>query len=228
MGKAAVAVLALVAGSTLAAEQELRVFQLHFRQAREAAVLVEPLLSSGGSVLLQPSLNSITVRDTPEALKRIADALASWDVAPPSYKVRVRVLLASTDVPPPGRAAPLISGIGAELYKLFHFTDYREVATVQVTAADGSAVEMAAGDRYHLRFTVRGVAQDPDRVQLAQLQLARRDRGPDNVEILHPLMRATVTLLVKQPSVLGGARAEDANQAVFLVLWAEREEKEKQ
>ena len=129
MGKAAVAVLALVAGSTLAAEQELRVFQLHFRQAREAAVLVEPLLSSGGSVLLQPSLNSITVRDTPEALKRIADALASWDVAPPSYKVRVRVLLASTDVPPPGRAAPLISGIGAELYKLVQANRHHDSAT---------------------------------------------------------------------------------------------------
>jgi hypothetical protein len=147
-------------------------------------------------------------------------------VAPISYKVRVRVLLASTDSPPPGKAAPLISGIGAELTKLFHFTDYQEVATLQVTAADGSVVEVAAGDRYHLRFAVRGVAQDPERVQLAQLQLARRDRGPDNAEVLRPLMRATVTLLMKQPSVLGGARAENANQALFLVLWAEREEKQ--
>jgi hypothetical protein len=85
---------------------------------------------------------------------------------------------------------------------------------------------MAAGERYHLRFTVRGVAQDPERVQLAQLQLARRDRGGDNVEVLRPLVRATVTLLLKQPSVLGGARAENSNQALFLVLWAEREEKQ--
>jgi hypothetical protein len=226
LGKPGLAVLALVAAGALAAEQELRVFQLHFRQARDAAILVEPLLSSGGSVLIQPSLNSITVRDTSEVLTRVAAVLATWDVAPPSYKVRVRVLLATTDSPPPGRAAPLISGIGAELHKLFHFTDYKEIGTIQATAADGSVVEMAVGDRYHLRFTVRGVAQDPDRVQLAQLQFARRDRGPDNVEVLHPLVRATVTLLMKQPSVLGGARAEDANEALFLVLWAEREEKQ--
>ena len=226
MGRVGIAVLALVAASTVAAEQELRVFQLHFRQARDAAILIEPLLSPGGSVLLQPSLNSITVRDTPEALKTVAEALATWDVPPPSYKVRVRVLLATTDSPPPGKAAPLISGIGAQLYKLFHFTDYKEIGTIQATAADGSVVEMAVGERYHLRFTVRGVAQDPNRVQLAQLQLARRDRGPDNVEILHPLMRATVTLLMDQPSVLGGARAEDANEALFLVLWAEREAKQ--
>lgn len=226
MGKLAAAVLALAAGSTLAAEQELRVFQLHFRQARDAAALVEPLLSPGGSVLLQPSLNAVTVRDDTEVLKRVAEALASWDVAPASYRVRIRVLLASTEPAPPGRAAPLISGISAELSKLFRFTDYQEVGTLQVTAADGSLVEMATGERYHLRFTVRGVAQDPERVQLAQLQLARRDRGGDNLEVLRPLVRATVTLLLKQPSVLGGARAENANQALFLVLWAEREEKQ--
>jgi hypothetical protein len=218
-------VLVLAAGSALAAEQELRVFQLHFRPAREAAALVEPLLSAEGSVLLQPSLNSITVRDTPEVLKRVAEALASWDVAPLSYRVRVRVLLASMDPPQPGKASPLISGIGAEISKLFHFTDYQEVATLQVTASEGSAVELAAGERYHLRFTVKGVAQDPERVQLAQLQLARRDQGADSSEALHPLLRATVTLLLKQPSVVGGARAENANQALFLVLWAEREEK---
>ncbi len=225
MRKVAAAVLALVAGSAFAADQELRVFQLHFRPAREAAALVEPLLSADGSVLLQPGVNSITVRDTPAVLKQVAEALADWDVAPLSYKVRVRVLLASMEPPQPGKASPLISGIGAEISKLFHFTDYQEVATLQVTAAEGSVVELAAGERYHLRFTVKGVAQDPERVQLAQLQFARREQGADGAEVLHPLLRATVTLQLKQPSVVGGARAENANQALFLVLWAEREEK---
>ena len=225
MVKAAVALLVVTAATALAADQELRVFQLHFRPARDAAALVEPLLSADGSVLLQPSLNAITVRDSAAVLERVARALASWDVAPAAYKVRIRLLLANTDPQPPGQPAPLIEGIGSELRQLFHFTNYQEVATLQVTASDGSVVELAAGDRYHLRFTVRGVPQDPDRVQLAQLQLSRRDRGANDVETLHPLVRATVTLLVKQPSVLGGARSENANQALFLVLWAEREEK---
>ncbi len=219
------ALLVVTAATALAADQELRVFQLHFRPARDAAALVEPLLSADGSVLLQPSLNAITVRDSAVVLERVARALASWDVAPAAYKVRIRLLLANTDPQPPGQPAPLIEGIGSELRELFHFTNYQEVATLQVTASDGSVVELAAGDRYHLRFTVRGVPQDPDRVQLAQLQLSRRDRGANDVETLHPLVRATVTLLVKQPSVLGGARSENANQALFLVLWAEREEK---
>jgi type II secretory pathway component GspD/PulD (secretin) len=113
LGRLAVAVLSLAAVGAAAADQELRVFQLHFKTARDAAVLVEPILSPGGSVLLQPSLNSITVRDTPEVLRRVSEALANWDVAPASYRIRVRVLLASTDPPPPGKAGPLIEGIGA-------------------------------------------------------------------------------------------------------------------
>jgi hypothetical protein len=215
----------LIAGTALAAEPEVRVFQLHFRAVREAADLIEPLLSADGSLLLQPKISSVTVRDSADVLARVAQALASWDVPPLSYRVRVRVLLASTQAPERGRAAPMIVGIGAEIQKLFHFTEYQEVATVQVTAAEGSAVEMAAGERYHVRFTVRGVAQDPDRIQLAQLQLARRERAGDGGETLQPVLRATVPLQMKQASVLGGMRSENAKEALFLILWAEREEK---
>ena len=40
------------------------------------------------------------------------------------------------------------------------------------------------------------------------------------------LLRATVNLLMKQPSVIAGARSENANQAFFLLLSAEREGKQ--
>jgi hypothetical protein len=220
----AATVLLLAAGSVLAGDQELRVFQLHFRPARDATALIEPMLSADGSVMLQPRLNTVTVRDTAEVISRVAQALTSWDVAPVSYRLRVRVLLASTEPQQTGRAGPMISGIGAELARLFHYTAYEEVGTVQVTAADGTTAEMAISERYHMNFALRAVPQDPDRIQLGQLQLSRRDKGPDNQEILRPLLRATVNLVLRQPSVLGGARSENANQALFLVLWADHEE----
>ena len=224
MARSWFAVLVLSACSVLAAEQELRVFQFHFRPAREAATLIEPMLSPEGSLLLQPGLNAITIRDNPDVLKRVTGALASWDVAPQAYKVRVRVFLAFHE-PKSAAPPPSIPEIGEKMYLLFGFTRCEEVATVQVIAADGNAVEVAAGDRYHLRFMVRSVPQESDRVQLAQFQLARRDRSTENTEVLTPLLRATVSLLVKQPSVIVGARSENANKALFLVLLAEREEK---
>lgn len=225
MGRLGVAVAVLAAGSLFAADQSLRVFKLHFRPAHEAATLVEPLLSAEGSVLLQPSLNAITVRDTPEVLKQVTDVLARWDVTPPVYKVRVRMFLASRESGPPEQPAPAIPELGERLHQLFPFTNYQEVASVQVTAADGSTVETAAGEHYQLRFVVRSVPQDPERVQLAQLELTRRDRGKGNAEVLRPLMRSTVTLRMRQHSVLGSARSEDASKALFLILLAERAEK---
>jgi hypothetical protein len=225
LGRLWVAVAVLAAGSVLAADQNLRVFKMRFRPAREASVLVEPLLSAEGSVLLQPGLNAITVRDTPEVLGRVAEALAKWDVAPRSYRLRIRVFLASRGAPPTGTPAPPIPELGERLSQLFPFTSYEEVASVQITAADGSRVETAAGDRYMLRVSVRSVPQDPDRVQLAPLELTRRDQGKDHAEVLRPLVRSTVTLLLRQHSVLGSARSEDARKALFLVLLAEPAEK---
>lgn len=216
--------LSLAAAPPIAAEQQVRVFQLHFRPAREAALLVEPMLSTEGSVLIQPGINAITVRDSAEVLKDVAAALAGWDVASANYEVRVRVLLASTTPPTPGPAAPLISGIGDELQRLFRFTSYRELDTLAVTAADGSAVEANVSDSYHIRFNVRAVPQDSERVQLAQLEFARRvSREGEDAETLQPMIRTTVTLRVGHTFVLGAARSEAANRALVLVLWAQKE-----
>ena len=226
MGRVWVAVAVLAAASVVAADQSLRVFKLHFRPAHEAATLVEPLLSPEGSVLLQPSLNAITVRDTPEVLKQVTEALARWDVTPQVYKVRVRVFLASMESGPPEKPAPAIPELGERLHQLFPFTNYQEVASVQVTAADGSTVETAAGEHYQLRFVVRSVPQDAKRVQLAQLELTRRDLDKDKAEVLRPMVRSTVTLLMNQHSVLGSARSEDAHKALFLILLAERAERQ--
>ncbi len=206
-----------------AADQQVRVFQLHFRPAREAALLVEPLLSAEGSLLLQPKLNAITVRDSAAVLERVAVALAAWDVAPANYTIRLRVLLASTTPPTPGPAAPLISGVGSELQQLFRFTSYSELDTLVVTAADGSTVEAAVADRYHIRFAVRAVPQDAERLQLAQLEFTRRVAVDGGAEKLQPLLRTTLSLRTGQTFVLGAARSEEANRALVLVVLAERE-----
>ena len=226
MRRLAVVVAVLAAGSVLAADQSLRVFKLHFKPAHEAASVVEPLLSAEGSLLLQPGLNAITVRDAPEVLVRVSEALTAWDVAPQNYKLRVRVFLASRDPREAKKPLAPIPELGERFYQLFPFTSYEEVASFQVTAADGSTVETGAGDRYLLRFLLRSLPQDPERVQLAGLELTRRDLGKDRAEVLHPLVHSTVTLLLKQHSVIGSARSEGARKALFLVLLAERAEKQ--
>jgi hypothetical protein len=70
---------------------------------------------------------------------------------------------------------------------------------------------------------LQAVPSDPDRVQLAQLELSRREQGEGSVEILRPMLHTTVSLRVGQKFVLGAARSEGASRGLFLVLWAERE-----
>jgi len=203
--------------------RELRVFPVRFRPVYEIAALIEPLMSPDGSFTVQPKFNLLTVQDEPEVLDKVAKLLAEWDVPPLSYKVRVRVLLGTTVPPTPGPPGPLISGIGADLAKVLHYTSYQEVETVQITTTEGTAVEALAGGRYHLQFVLRGVPGDPDRVQFAQFEVSRREQGAGDTEVLRSLLRTTVSLKVGQTAIVAAARSEAASQGLILVLWAARE-----
>lgn len=215
---------AVVAVSSVAAsDQEVRVFQLRFRTALEAAALVEPLLSDHGSLVLPRNVNAITVRDNPTVLRRVADALAGWDVAPESYRIRIRLLMASTPTPAPGRAGPLIEGMGADMSRVLGFTSYQEIDTLQVTASDGAVVEATAGERYHLRFMVRSVAHDAERIHLNQFELSRRQPTTEGRDRLQVLMRTAMSLKEDQEVVVALARSEAANRGLILVVWAQRE-----
>jgi hypothetical protein len=216
--------LALIACVVAAADaRELRVFPIHHRPVHELAALIEPLLSADGSFTVQPKFNLITVQDDPEVLDKVAKLLAEWDVPPLSYRVRVRVLLGTTVPPTPGPPGPLISGIGADLSKVFHYTSYQDVETIQLTATEGTVVEALAGGRYHLHFVLRALPGDPNRVQFTQFEVARREQGATEAEAMRSLLRTTVSLQVGQTAIVAAARSEGASQGLILVLWAGRE-----
>src|SRR5437773_1464795 len=75
----------------------LRVFTLRHRKAEEVALLVRPFLTENGSVILQPKLNTLSVRDTAEAIARVAEAIASYDVPPRSVEISVTLLKATSE-----------------------------------------------------------------------------------------------------------------------------------
>lgn len=222
---ALVAAVALTAAAfCVAGPDEVRVFQVRFRPVGDAPGLVEPLLSPGGSILLHPNLKTLTVRDERAVLDKVAKALDAWDLPPAAYRVRLRVLLASTASPTPGSPAPVVPGLGVDLARLFRYSSFEEVDSLVVTAAEGSPVEAAVGDRYNVRFTLRAGRLDPERLVLSQLEFSRRQKGETGAEVLEPLLRSTVSLKLGQTAVVGAARSESATRALLLVLWAQRED----
>lgn len=203
--------------------RDVRAFSIRHRPVREIAALVEPLLSPDGVISIQPQFNLLTVQDSTEAIARVGRFVSEWDVPPPTYQVRISVLLGTT-VPQVPSAVGGGKVLGGELLKVFHFTSYREVETVQVTAAEGTTVEANAGEPYHLRFTLRTVAGDPTRVQLGQLEVSRRQQVVSGGGMaLRPVLRTTISLEVGQTAVVGAARSEGASEGLVLVLGATRE-----
>lgn len=217
------AALAVVASGAIAAALEERVVHLRHHPAREAAAMVEPMLSPDGSVLIKPGSNTITVRDHPEIARRIAAALEAWDVVPQSFRVRVRLLMASTAPLGPGRPAARLEGFGAELTGLFRWSGFEEIDAFEIQARDGVSIESRAAQGYALRFTLRTLVGEPLRVQLAPCEIARVEGAEHGIGVQRRLHRSNVSLQLGQTLILVTARSEEAKKALVVILAADRE-----
>lgn len=224
MGRAVLASLLLALSALSASAEQAVTVKLQHRSARDAATLVAKLLSPDGTVLVQPRTNSITVTDSPEIIGRVTSALARWDLAPRSYRITVRVVVASTADLPPGAPRPKLSGLEVELSQLFHFTSFELLDELRLVATDGSSVAATAGGRYSLRFTLRANAQTPERVQLVQLEIGRHAAESSSLDTLKPLLRTSVSLQVGQTGVVAAAPSETASRVLLLVMRAEEED----
>jgi hypothetical protein len=225
---AALAALLLAAGTAAAVSTPLpepdvvRVFSLKNRKAEEAFLLVRPLLTPRGSIVLQPGLNALTVRDTSDAVERAAQAVASFDVPPRGFAISVSLFRATSE--PSTRTAPTpvaeqIRGVGARLRKLFSFTDYVPLDEVVLQGLEGESVSWSLGGSYRIDFLMES-AGSGDVVRLRNLVLSRVRRDEKGRESVHDVARTSVNLRVREPFVLGVGREEGGTAALFLVLSA--------
>ncbi len=224
MRRAFLAVL-LAAGVSVAGASELeeRAIRLRHHPVREAAAVVEPMLSPEGSVLIQPGSNSLTVRDRPEIVRHIVEVVTAWDVAPRDYRLRVRLVLASTAAVRPGQAPARLEGFGSELTGLFRWSGFEEIDSFQVQAREGVSVETRAGRGYTVRFTLRASPGEPERVQLAPCEILRMEGQEHGIGVQRRLHRSNVSLQLGQTFILVTARSEEAKKALVVILGADRE-----
>lgn len=224
MRKVIPALLLLVAVVATAGDQtEVRVIQLRHHSARDGVSLAEGMLSEEGSVLLQPRQNTLTVRDRTEVVRRIAEALAAWDVSGAAYRVRVRLVLASTTPPPPGQPKPRLTGFGSELTGVFRWGGFEEIDSLEVQAQEGTAVDIKAAQGYSVRFALRAVPSDLQRVQLVPLEVTRIEGQEHGVGLKHRMLHSTVSLQLGQTWFLVTARSEEAKRALVVIVGADRE-----
>jgi hypothetical protein len=214
---------ALTAFSVYAQEPQVQAFRLHYHSPAEAAALVGPLLSANGSLLLQPSAETIVVRDRPDIVTRVAATLRAWDVQPAGFSVDLSLLRASATAAGLALTPGIDQQVLAGLRNLFGFRSFVLIDSLVIRATDSTPVETAAGSRYLVSFVPRWSPDGTNRVILSAFELGRRDPLPSGIETVRPIMRrGTVNVRFDQTSVISIARSEEAREALVLVLRARR------
>ncbi len=230
MTRASLLVLALLFGGPRpaampATEIVVRVFALKYHAPEDAVAVVRPVLTEGGSVIVQQKGNALTVRDSAAAVERAARTIAAWDVAPRSIDLRVTLLRASMESRPGPGVFPVspaeeeLPGIGDRLRQLFRFTSYARIDTVLVQGSEGQTVASILGRDYRLEFQIEG-SDDLRQVRLKGLTFERLRPvpGPGVSFPRGDILRTTLNIPVGQPFILAVGRDEAATGALVLVF----------
>jgi hypothetical protein len=209
--------------SVAAPEVVVRVITLRHRTPEEALAVVRPVLTEGASVTVQPRGNTLTVRDSAEAVERAARTIAAWDLPPRRIDLTITLLKASTGGPGGRAAGPdgadQLPGVGERLRKLFRFTRYTRLDSVLVQGVEGQMVACLLGGGYRLEFRIEPGAI-PKQVRLKGLVFERYRRvpGPGVAETGHDILRTTINVALGQPYILAVGKDEAATGALILVF----------
>ena len=203
----------------------IRVFTLRYRRAEEVALLVRPLLTDEGSVILQPKLNTLTVRDTAGAVDRAAQAIASYDLPPRAVEISVTLLKATSEPKRPGPGGPVerrpvsevITGVGEQLKKRFNYTDYQRLDSVVVQGTEGDSVAYAIGGQYRLAFLV-DPSGDERLIRLKDLSLERLTKDDKGKETRREILKTSINVQAGHTYICGIGKDESACDALFVVF----------
>ncbi len=133
---AAVAALGCSAGSP---DLDTRTFELQHLEVNAAAQMIDPYVygdRAGAPGEISGTGNTLTVRETPDNLDKIARVLAEYDRPKPSVQLHFQIIAADGASAPD----PAIAEVETELRKLFRFDGYRLITEAVLGGTDGSTV----------------------------------------------------------------------------------------
>ncbi|MFQ5876534.1 MAG: secretin N-terminal domain-containing protein [Acidobacteriota bacterium] len=198
-----------------------RVFNIQYKTVDAVYLLVSPALGPLGSIRAEPHRRTLTVADTPQNLRRIADLIASFDIPPRSVEVSVQLILASSG---PGSVRPVpppIRGVIERLSALStRWNDYRLLGNARVLSTEGEASSLQVGDRYRVDFRVDEISGDSRIIRFKPFELRRREMTVEGRESYSRVMRTVLNLRDSQLFIVGASRMERSNRALFMTITA--------
>jgi hypothetical protein len=196
----------------------VRSFTFKFKQADKAAAAIKPLLSTDGSMSIQPSTNSLVVTDRADNMKAIAKTIGDFDKEPQSFRLYVRIVGASRVEGTP-KIADDLKDVARKL-AILPYNAFESVgeATVQGKEGDPGLIDMQSGYRADFRFGEYDPASDS--IAVNGLHIAKLT-GPQKDQ-LTSLLTTTLNLAIGQTYILGASKDPQSHRALMIVLVARR------
>ncbi len=200
----------------------LHAYTLRYQHAIEAIPLIQPLLSARGALELQPSGNTLVIRDTQTALARIVPVLRAFDH--PAQPVRVEILIVRASraaVSPPVFHSDLPEALTRRLRQLLPYESYEMQAQAQLSSEEGQAVAYDLGEDYAVSFRI-GTLVDPHHVKLSDFEVDHHIGSRHGAVPPVPLVHTNLNLGLDQTMSLGLARSEGSRDALIIVVTAHK------
>lgn len=205
-----------------------RAFEVRYKPLADTADLVTPLLSTDGTMMLQPKLKTMVVEDRAAVLEKVGHLLENYDLPPKNVEVTLSLFLGSDRRPEPQRQAEPggtfskeVRGVLESLGDFTKWTAYEALGSRSVTGMEGGEVTANITDDYRVVFAVESVHEGEGKVKFRRVSLQRlvhSDEGADEIEDLYT---AGMLLPVGRLHVVGAAREPKSNRALFLFVQVE-------
>ena len=200
---------------------ESRSFTVRYKNIDDVYLKVSPYLGPNGSIQSQPHQKTLTVRDTPDRLRRIAEVIAAYDLPPRSVEVSVQLILASSAEGEPEAPPPPIRGVIEKLNALStRWNEYRMLGSARVLGTEGERSSLRVGDDYRVDFRIDQVMEESRVIRFRPFELQRREPTAEREDRYTPVMNTVLNLRDAQLFIVGASRMERSNRALFMTITA--------
>ena len=210
-----------------ASRLEVYVHTFRYRDATLAAGLVRHKLSPRGTLEVQPSANTLVVRDIASILERVKPTLTDFDQPPAKVRLELRVVKAgpkSVVSPPSPDGSELPPEILSKLQSLLRYDSYQVLAEAAVSSLEGDSVDYSLGPDYSVSFKV-GALMAQRRLHMEDFRIVERlssdkGRGLDPKQLFH----ADLNLWMDRPFTLVLTRDDSRQEALLVAITGHVEE----
>jgi len=190
----------------------MQIYALRHRAAGEAIGEVEDLLSSRGTLELQPGENTLVIRDTAAVVRRIAERLRDFDRPPRRVRLEIQIVRAGGAAGAEGRGPELPAELVRRLGELLRFESFTLLAQAGLEMMEGERVAYQFGGDYRVEFEL-GVLSASHQLRLQDFIV-----GAGPADDPRPLIHTNLNLTIERPMVLGLAQTEASERALMVVL----------